>query len=104
VLLFEAARAALAGDTSAASALEPQERAPISILSARRLVKILLDRSLANGLLDSCRLHDIVREFAMQRFDARETKAAHRNIVEAVRRGRPDRCRGTRARVTLNHS
>ena len=90
VVLFEAAQTVLHSGADS----QKHRKAPISILSARRMVKILLDRSLINGSVDTCRLHDMVRDHALSQFNATQTKAAHKAIVEAIRNGRPARVQG----------
>jgi hypothetical protein len=69
-------------------------RRPMTVMRARRLVKVLLDRSLVSGHnAASVQLHDLVRDHAVSGLGGGGLRrAAHAAIVEGFRRARPAGC------------
>ena len=82
-MIFEASCATTA-DSVPATAARP------SIVSIRRWLKMLIDRSLVLGTVDCPSLHDIVRDYVIDLFPAHELKAAHFRLVNCLRASRPN--------------
>ena len=60
-----------------------------SILSIRRWLKVLIDRSLVLGTVDRFFVHDLVLDYCIAQHSAAEMKAAHRILVDFLRDSRP---------------
>ena len=60
-----------------------------SILSIRRWLKVLIERSLVLGTVDRMSMHDIVRDHVLTMYTEQELQQAHRRVVELLRHNRP---------------
>jgi hypothetical protein len=59
------------------------------IMMMRRWLKVLIDRSLVLGPVDSIQIHDIVRDFTISMYNGDELRQAHRRFVDLLRENRP---------------
>ena len=72
-----------------------------SILSTRRWLKGLIDRSLVLGTVDRPAMHDIVRAFVLSQHNPDDLRQSHQRLVNVFRSCRPmDDC--TKAREWNN--
>lgn len=62
---------------------------PLPELEIRRLLQILVARSLVLGSWEKPQLHDIVRDFVIGQFSEQQLRHRHRQIVNAFRAARP---------------
>ena len=60
-----------------------------SVLSTRRWLKQLIDRSLVLGAVDCPALHDIVRDYVIAKLSPSELQQSHRRLVDLLRAARP---------------
>jgi hypothetical protein len=77
---------------------------PPSIVSIRRWLKCLIDRSLVLGTVDRPSLHDLVRDYCLSQFSSAELQAANARIVDCLRDQRPILVRGTPGEWNLSLS